>query len=276
MCSDPGQQLIRQKVEEHQLDRFIVAACTPNLHLRTYRNLAASLGLNPYKTEQANIREQCSWVHPSDRALATAKAIDIVKTTVEATRRNEALTPGEAPITRRTLILGGGVAGMQAALDIAEAGYPVVLVERQPALGGNVARLSGTYMNFDAPAGLADAMVERVSRHANIQVLLGAELTAIGGYIGNFQVRVEVQGADRGSRPRGLHLRHRRGDRRHRIPDAAARAPADVCRRRRRRHRRPDLRIDAQPERPHRWTCPAPIGRRRAQARRLGAVRRCA
>ena len=108
MCSDPGQQLIRQKVEEHKLDRFIVAACTPNLHLRTYRNLASSLGLNPYQTEQANIREQCSWVHQSDRALSTAKAIDIVKTTVEATRRNEPLTPGEAPITRRTLILGGG------------------------------------------------------------------------------------------------------------------------------------------------------------------------
>ncbi len=196
MCSDPGQQLIRQMVEEHHLDRFIVAACTPNLHLRTYRNLAASLGLNPYKTEQANIREQCSWVHQTDRALATAKAIDVVKTTVEATRRNEALTPGEAPITRRTLILGGGVAGMQAALDIAEGGYPVVLVERQAALGGNVARLSGTYMNFDAPGGLADGMVERVSHHANIQVLLGAELTAIGGYIGNFQLRIEMQGAD--------------------------------------------------------------------------------
>ncbi len=201
MCSDPGQQLIRQKVEEHKLDRFIVAACTPNLHLRTYRNLASSLGLNPYQTEQANIREQCSWVHQSDRARSTAKAIDIVKTTVEATRRNEPLTPGEAPITRRTLILGGGLAGMQAALDIAEGGYPVVLVERDLALGGNANRLSGTYMNFDAPRGVLGDMIDRVLGHPNIQVLLGAELTTIGGYIGNFQARVEKQadgeGADR-------------------------------------------------------------------------------
>ncbi len=195
MCSDPGQQLIRQKVEELKLDRFIVAACTPNLHLRTYRNLAGSLGLNPYRTEQANIREQCSWVHPGDRALATAKAIDIVKATVEATRRNEPLTPGEAPITRRTLILGGGVAGMQAALDIADGGYPVILVERESQLGGQARRLSGTYLNFAAPYGLLDRMLERVSTHANIQVLLGAELAEVGGYIGNFQARVEVASA---------------------------------------------------------------------------------
>jgi heterodisulfide reductase subunit A len=194
MCSDPGQQLIRQKVEELKLDRFIVAACSPSLHLRTYRNLAGSLGLNPYETEQANIREQCSWVHPTDRTEATAKAIDIVKTVVESTRRNEPLTPGEAPITRRTLILGGGVAGMQAALDIAEGGYPVILVERERVLGGNANRLSGTYMNFDAAHGLLDDMIEHVQGHANIQVLLGAELTEVSGYIGNFQARVEVKG----------------------------------------------------------------------------------
>jgi heterodisulfide reductase subunit A len=194
MCSDPGQQLIRQKVEELKLDRFIVAACSPSLHLRTYRNLAGSLGLNPYETEQANIREQCSWVHPSDKAEATAKAIDIVKAVVEATCRNEPLTPGEAPITRRALILGGGVAGMQAALDIAEGGYPVILVERERTLGGNANRLSGTYMNFDAPHGLLDGMIEQVQGHANIQVLLGGELAEISGYIGNFQARVEVKG----------------------------------------------------------------------------------
>lgn len=190
MCSDPGQKLIGEAVEQHRLDRFIVAACTPNLHLRTYRTLGGKLGLNPFQVEQANIREQCSWVHQADMATATAKAIEIIESVVEQVRRDEPLTPGEAPVTRRALVIGGGVAGLQAALDVADGGYPVVLVEREEQLGGHMAELSGTYLNFDAPSGLIDGLIERVSHHPNMQVLVQSEVTALSGYLGNFEAGV--------------------------------------------------------------------------------------
>ncbi len=271
MCSDPGQQLIRQKVEEFKLDRFIVAACSPSLHLRTYRNLAGSLGLNPYETEQANVREQCSWVHPTDRAEATAKAIDIVKAIAESTRTNEPLTPGEAPITRCTLILGGGVAGMQAGLDIAEGGYPVILVEREQALGGNASRLSGTYMNFDAPHGLLDGMIEQVMGHANIQVLLGAELTDLSGYIGNFPARVEVKG-DAGQEPFTFDVGA--------VIVATGYETLPLQRLPMYSEAGPDVidgltfEVDAEPEGAHRRARRPSIRWRNAAARRVGAMRR--
>lgn len=205
MCSDPGQKLIGESVEKHKLDRFIVAACSPSLHLRTYRSLGTKLGLNPFQVEQANIREQCAWPHPDDMATATAKAIDIVKMVVEQIRRDEPLTAGEAPITRRALVIGGGVAGLQATLDIADGGYPVVLVERENHLGGHVMELSGTYLNFDAPPGLVDEMVERVSHHPNVQVLLQSEVEAISGYLGNFEAKV-IQHTDTGDVPYTFEL----------------------------------------------------------------------
>jgi heterodisulfide reductase subunit A len=190
MCSDPGQKLIGEAVTDYNLDRFIVAACTPNLHLKTYRTLGANLGLNPFQVEQANIREQCSWVHQNDRAAATAKAVEVIKAVVEQIRRDEPLTPGEAAITRRVVVIGGGLAGIQAALDVADAGYAVVLVEREPYLGGHLRELSGTYLNFNAPAGLLEERIERVTHHPNIQVLTQSEVTELSGYLGNFEAKV--------------------------------------------------------------------------------------
>jgi len=186
MCSDPGQNLIAEMAEEHALDRVIVAACSPSLHLRTYRRLAANIGLNPYQVEQANIREQCSWVH-KDRNIATLKAIDIIRATVESIVRDRPLTTSTSPITRRVLVIGGGVAGMQAALDIADAGYPVILIERAPQLGGRVAQMAGTYLNFDSPENLAGEMITHVTHHPTIQVLTEADLADVSGYIGNFE-----------------------------------------------------------------------------------------
>ena len=190
MCSDPGQNIIREAIREHNLDGVVVAACSPTMHETTFRKTTASEGLNPYQCEIANIREQCSWVHQAAQAEATAKAVEIIKTIVEKVRYDESLVPLTLPLIKRAMVIGGGIAGMQAALDIADAGYPVILVEKEASLGGHVAQLSGTYLNFDAAPAMLASMVERVERHPRIQVLTGAEVQEAGGYVGNFTVKV--------------------------------------------------------------------------------------
>ncbi len=191
MCSDPGQQMIQQAIVEHQLDGVVVAACSPAMHERTFRQAVARAGLNPYRCEMANIREQCSWVHQHDREEATAKAVEIVRTMVQKVRQNEELVPLRLPITRRALVIGGGIAGMEAALDIANAGFPVVLVEREDHLGGKMARLSGTYLNFDAAPDLVSERVRQVLEQPDIEVVLQGRVTRLDGYVGNFAVEVQ-------------------------------------------------------------------------------------
>ncbi|HHS97260.1 MAG TPA: CoB--CoM heterodisulfide reductase iron-sulfur subunit A family protein [Chloroflexi bacterium] len=190
MCSEPGQQLIRESIVKHNLDGVIVAACSPGMHEKTFRAASASAGLNPYRCEIANIREQCSWVHQNEPERATEKAIEIVQTMIEKVRRDESLHPSRLPITRRALVIGGGVAGMEAALTLANAGYPVVLVEREDRLGGKMARLSGTYLNFEAAPDLIQGRIEAVLNHPNIRVLLRSRVTNLEGYVGNFKVEV--------------------------------------------------------------------------------------
>lgn len=190
VCSDPGQQLIRDAIAEHNLDGVVVAACSPSMHEKTFRRTVESAGLNPYCCEIANIREQCSWVHQKQPEEATEKAIEIVRTIVAKTRHDEKLTPSRLPLTRRALVIGGGVAGLEAALGIANAGYPVVLVERDDHLGGKMARLSGTYLNFEAAPDLLQCRIEEVLQHPNIQVLLDAQVSKVEGYVGNFTVQV--------------------------------------------------------------------------------------
>ncbi len=199
MCSDPGQQLIRDAIAEHQLDGVVVAACSPAMHEKTFRLAVASAGLNPYLCEIANIREQCSWVHQREPERATDKALEIVQTMVEKVRRDETLEPFRLPITRRALVVGGGVVGMEAALSIANSGYPVVLIEREDHLGGKMARLSGTYLNFEAAPGLLQRRVDEVLGHPQIEVHLNSQVTGVEGYVGNFQVtscRSQVTGSD--------------------------------------------------------------------------------
>ncbi|MGD8904852.1 MAG: CoB--CoM heterodisulfide reductase iron-sulfur subunit A family protein [Anaerolineae bacterium] len=191
MCSDPGQQLIRSHIREDKLDSVIVAACSPAMHETTFRRTAEAAGLNPYETEIANIREQSSWVHQKQKEAATNKAIETIRTIVAKARYNESLTPFYLPLVKRALVIGGGIAGMQAALDVADAGYPVVLVEKSGRLGGRMAELSGLYLNFDAASGLLQSKIDAVRTHTNIQVLTDAEVTEVDGYVGNFVVKVE-------------------------------------------------------------------------------------
>jgi heterodisulfide reductase subunit A len=192
MCSDPGQQLIRQAIADHQLDGVVVAACSPAMHETTFRRTALSAGVNPFRCESANIREQVSWVHQHDRPVATAKASAIVRSMVEKVRQDEPLQPLTLALTRRCVVIGGGVAGIQVALDVGSAGYPVVLIERGQSLGGRMAQLSGTYLNLQGASRRLGEMIEAVARHPNIQVLLDSEVAECSGYVGNFQVEVRT------------------------------------------------------------------------------------
>jgi heterodisulfide reductase subunit A-like polyferredoxin len=192
LCSDPGQLLIREAIEAHGLDGVVVAACSPAMHEMTFRRAVAAVGMNPYRCEIANIREQCSWVHEHHPGRATRKAIETTRTFVEKVAWDEELQPFRLPLTKRALVVGGGIAGMQAALDIANASYPVVLVEREDHLGGRMAELSGTYLNFTAAPGLLQRKIEEVLNHPNIEVWTRAQVVEVDGYVGNFTVSAGV------------------------------------------------------------------------------------
>ena len=148
-CSDPGQEEIKRHIREHDLNRVVVAACTPRLHEPTFRQCVAEVGLNPYLLEIANIREQCAWVHLHDQEAATRKARDIVRMAVARARWLRSQTETEVPVTRAALVIGGGIAGIQTALDLADAGHQVYLVEKEPAIGGRMAQLDKTFPTMD-------------------------------------------------------------------------------------------------------------------------------
>lgn len=190
MCSEPGQALIRQKIDEEGLDAVVVAACSPTMHESTFRQNAEAAGLNPYRLEIANIREQVAWVHTKDPDAATRKAIEVIRTIIEKARYDEELLPFSLPLVRRALVIGGGIAGIEAALQIAEAGVPVALVEREAHLGGRMAQLSGLYFNFDAAGDLLAHKIEALQSHPQVSILTEAEVEAVGGYVGNFRVKV--------------------------------------------------------------------------------------
>ncbi len=147
-CSDPGQAIIRQDIKQHDLDRVVIAACTPRMHEPTFRRTLESADLSPYYLEIANIREQVSWVHPAGEAT-TNKAMDLVAGAVERVHLHQALQPRKSPIEQAALVVGGGIAGIQAALDIADAGHKVYLVEREPTIGGKMAQLDKTFPTLD-------------------------------------------------------------------------------------------------------------------------------
>jgi heterodisulfide reductase subunit A len=221
MCSDPGQQLIREHIAQDSLDAVIVAACSPAMHEATFRKTAEGAGVNAYQTEIANIREQASWVHQKQPGAATNKAIETIRTIVAKVHYNESLTPFYLGLVKRALVLGGGIAGMQAALEVADAGYPVVLVEKADHLGGHMAELSSLYLNLDpdrtSGASLLEQKIEAVRSHPNIQVLTSAELVELGGYVGNFTARVERRASPESTDPESVAPRQ--------AGDSAAGAP---------------------------------------------------
>jgi heterodisulfide reductase subunit A len=189
MCSSLGQDLIAKDIAEHRLDRVVVAACSPHLHEATFRTACRRAGLNPYLCELASIREQVSWVH-TDTASATEKAKAVVSGAVERVARNAPLETLRVPVHPATLVVGGGIAGIQAALEIAEAGHPVYLVERDPSIGGHMAQFDKTFPTLDCSACILTPRMVSAGSHENITLLTWSEVERVDGYVGNFTATI--------------------------------------------------------------------------------------
>lgn len=189
MCSSPGQERVRDAIVEHKLDSVVVASCSPRLHEPTFRRCVAEVGLNPFLMEMANIREHCSWVH-KEKEIGTPKALDLVKAAVVKVQRNVPLLSTELPITRRAMVLGAGIAGIQAALDIADAGYEVILVEKSPSIGGRMAQFDKTFPTLDCSACILTPKMVEVAQHPNIKLMTWSEVDKIEGFVGNFKVTI--------------------------------------------------------------------------------------
>lgn len=195
MCSNPGQEMILQDIQEHGLTRIVVASCSPRMHEATFRGAIKRAGLNPYMLEMANIREQCSWIH-EDTVAATEKAKALVHAAIQRVKFDEPLESRTAPMCSSTLVIGGGVTGLTAALELADAGQQVFLVEKQGHLGGNVARLDLTAPYLDSAQAILRGWISRVEQHPNIRLFLNSELTGLTGFNGNFKPTLRTEEGD--------------------------------------------------------------------------------
>lgn len=189
MCSSLGQELIEVDIKEEGLTRVVVAACSPHLHEKTFRRACANAGMNPYLCQMASIREQVSWV-TEDNEVATAKSKAMIAGAVRRVELHEELTPTEVPVNPNTLIVGGGIAGIQASLELADAGYHVYLVEREPSIGGHMAQFDKTFPTLDCAACILTPKMSDVGSHPNITLLAYSEVEEVTGYVGNFHARI--------------------------------------------------------------------------------------
>ena len=189
MCSSLGQELIERDIEQEGLTRVVVAACSPHLHEKTFQGACARAGLNPYLSELVSIREQDSWVH-TDKQKATEKAKAILAGGVERVIHDEPLEPLRVPIEAATLVVGGGIAGIQAALEVADSGHHVYLVEREPSIGGHMAQFDKTFPTLDCAACILTPKMVEVGSHPNITLLTWSEVERVDGYVGNFTVTI--------------------------------------------------------------------------------------
>jgi heterodisulfide reductase subunit A len=194
MCSDPGQDMIKEAIKNEKLEGVIVAACSPSLHENTFRKAVDTADVNPYQFESANIREQCSWVH-KDKEKATQKAVKIINSIIEKVRMNDSLIPTIIPITKKALVIGAGIAGMQAAIDIGDSGYEVTLLERNPSIGGRMSQLSETFPTLDCASCILTPKMVEVGQHPKIKLMTYSELEEVTGYVGNFKVKIRKKAA---------------------------------------------------------------------------------
>ena len=191
MCSDPGQQLIQDDIKELGLNRIVVAACSPRLHEPTFRRCVEEAGLNKFLFEFANLREQDSWVHMSQPEEATEKAKDLTRMATAKARLLEPLEPSVVDVEKTSLVIGGGVTGIQASLDLADMGFKTYVVERNPTIGGRMGQLDKTFPTLDCSMCILAPKMVDCSKHENIELITYAEVKEVDGYIGNFKVKVE-------------------------------------------------------------------------------------
>jgi heterodisulfide reductase subunit A len=183
LCSDPGQDLIRQDIRNHGLNRIVVAACSPHLHEQTFRTALAAAGLNPFYLQMANIREHISWVHESGKE-ATGKALDLLRAAVKRVARHEPLERSLVPIHPDVLVVGGGIAGIHAALTLADAGKHVYLVEREPTIGGHMAMFDKTFPTLDCSACILTPKMSAVKTHPKITLWTCSNVIQVEGFVG--------------------------------------------------------------------------------------------
>ena len=195
-CSQDTQKLIVDAIKEHRLNRIVVAACTPRTHEQLFQETIREAGLNPYLFEFANIRDQDSWVHQGEPEKATAKAKDLVRMAVAKAALLDPIEKIQVPLTQSALVIGGGVAGMNAALNLADQGFKTCLVEEKESLGGHALKLGKTWKGEDVRA-YVEELKGKVLGDRNIEVLTGAKLLAVKGFVGQFTSTVQVNGENR-------------------------------------------------------------------------------
>ncbi len=192
MCSDPGQSTVIDAIKDNELDSVVISCCTPNLHEKTFRDVTKEAGLNEFQCEIANIREQCAWVHP-DMAVGTEKAIKISRSAVRRVSGNESLDPIKVPVSRKALVVGAGIAGIQASLDLAKCGYEVVLVEKSATIGGHMIQLSETFPTLDCAQCIVSPKMVEVSKNPKIKLMVNSEVQEVSGFVGNFNVKIHTK-----------------------------------------------------------------------------------
>ena len=189
MCSQAGQDLIQESIRKYQLTGVVICSCSPRMHEATFRKTCAKAGLNPYMVEIANIREQCSWIH-KDKLTATEKAVILGRAAIAKVHLNAPLTAGESPVTKRALVIGGGIAGIQTALDIADAGFDVDIVEKKPTIGGKMTQIDKTFPTLDCAACILTPKMVDAAQNEKIHIYSYAEVQAVKGFVGNFHVTI--------------------------------------------------------------------------------------
>ena len=190
MCSQAGQELIQDAIREHSLSGVVICSCSPRMHENTFRKTVEKAGLNPYLLEIANIREQCSWIH-KDKEEATEKAVILGRAAIAKVQLNAPLTSGTSPVKKRALVIGGGIAGIQTALDIAEAGFPVDIVEKKPTIGGKMTQIDKTFPTLDCAACILTPKMVDAAQNENIRIFSYSEVQAVKGFVGNFHVTIK-------------------------------------------------------------------------------------
>jgi len=190
LCSDAGQKMIKEDIQKDKLDRIIVASCSPRMHEETFRKAINEAGLNPYLLEMINIREQDSWIHSKEPEKATEKAKTLIEMAVARAVRLEPLKKGKIKAIKSVLVIGGGIAGIQASLDLANSGFKVYVVEKSPSIGGRMAQLDKTFPTLDCSACILTPKMAEAGRHPNITLITYAEIENVTGFVGNFKVTV--------------------------------------------------------------------------------------